>query len=158
MPKVKKQHYVPQFYLRNFSNDNKQIFVFDKFDKKIFSANIKNVGCQRYFYNTPLYVIAAAEELFLEVAARNNHKEILELLLTGNETIEEIEALKIAIKQPNFVQEALTTIRDEQFMENRLANFEGYVAQLFKRFMNDVDKYQVIRKKRTSHSQWLFNS
>jgi len=49
--KVKKQHYVPQFYLRNFSKNGKRIEVFDKEQRKSYPANIKDVACGNYFHD-----------------------------------------------------------------------------------------------------------
>ena len=43
----KAQHYVPQFYLRNFAI----IYCFDKVTRKIFRPNVKNVANQTGFYN-----------------------------------------------------------------------------------------------------------
>ncbi|VXC01078.1 conserved hypothetical protein [Exiguobacterium sp. 8A] len=50
------QHYVPQFYLENFSKKNKntyQIAVYDKKRKKSFVSNVRNVASSRYFYDFP---------------------------------------------------------------------------------------------------------
>lgn len=51
MSKVKNQHFVPQFYLKSFSRDAKQINVFDKNQNKSFSSNIDSVACARFFYD-----------------------------------------------------------------------------------------------------------
>ena len=45
-----KQHYVPQFYLRNFSRDKKSIYCFDKVNVKSDSQGIRNVAQEKYFY------------------------------------------------------------------------------------------------------------
>ena len=52
----KNQHYVPQFLLRNFAVPLKssQIFVFDKHKEETFSTNIKNVCCEKGFYDIEL--------------------------------------------------------------------------------------------------------
>lgn len=45
-------HYVPQFYLRQFSNKRGKeysIYTFDKILKKVFLTNIKKVCCEDYF-------------------------------------------------------------------------------------------------------------
>lgn len=47
-------HYIPQFYLRQFSNKRGKdysIYTFGKILKKIFPTNIKNVCCEDYFYD-----------------------------------------------------------------------------------------------------------
>jgi hypothetical protein len=48
---VKNQHYVPRFYLSYFANEKGNIFVYDKFDTKIFTSNPKGVGSEGYFYD-----------------------------------------------------------------------------------------------------------
>ncbi|MDE0380483.1 MAG: DUF4238 domain-containing protein [Rhodospirillales bacterium] len=51
MPQNKKQHYVPQFYLRRFSKDGKSINIWNiSNEKKIESANLKNQCYRNYFY------------------------------------------------------------------------------------------------------------
>ena len=45
-----RQHYVPQFYLRYFSDQNDKIYVLDLIDKKISFRNIKSVGYKRALY------------------------------------------------------------------------------------------------------------
>jgi hypothetical protein len=52
--KIKIQHYVPRFYLKNFSVEQKKnhlINCYDKSTKKIFFTNIENIGCENYFYD-----------------------------------------------------------------------------------------------------------
>lgn len=53
--RIKMEHYVPRFYLRNFSiNANgKALYCFDKNTCKKFIGNVKNVACERYFYDIP---------------------------------------------------------------------------------------------------------
>ncbi|MEP2772982.1 MAG: DUF4238 domain-containing protein [Fulvivirga sp.] len=51
MSKVKTQHYVPRFYLEEFSS-NEQIWAFDKTNKNVFKSNISNVASENYFYDS----------------------------------------------------------------------------------------------------------
>lgn len=52
MPQKKNQHYVPQFYLKNFSDDGKMIGVYILKDKKYISkAPIKNQASKDYMYS-----------------------------------------------------------------------------------------------------------
>ncbi|KUP20888.1 hypothetical protein AWJ19_06375 [Paenibacillus sp. DMB5] len=54
MEKVKNQHFVGQFYLKQFANKHKQIYVKDiKSSKSSFLTNIRNVAAKRYFYDIP---------------------------------------------------------------------------------------------------------
>ncbi|SEG18366.1 DUF4238 domain-containing protein [Algoriphagus boritolerans] len=48
--KVKKQHYVPRLYLKNFSI-NERIFSFDKTQNKTIATNIKDIATKNYFYD-----------------------------------------------------------------------------------------------------------
>ncbi len=53
MSKPKKQHYVPQVYLRNFSYENKKLyrlFAFNKALNKIISTNVEDIASERNFY------------------------------------------------------------------------------------------------------------
>ena len=47
---VKQEHYVPRFYLRRFS-DNDKISVFDIKGERIFTTNIKKIACNNHFYD-----------------------------------------------------------------------------------------------------------
>src|SRR5579885_3315540 len=49
----KKQHYVPQFYLRKFADKFGGLFVFDKARHKSFKSNVRDVGNEKYFYKLP---------------------------------------------------------------------------------------------------------
>ena len=49
----KTQHYVPQFYLKNFSQRNNKIHVFSKQDNKQFCSNVSKVANEKYFYGIP---------------------------------------------------------------------------------------------------------
>ena len=44
------QHYVPQYYLKNFSN-NGHIHIYDLKEKKSFTNSISNVAFKKKFYN-----------------------------------------------------------------------------------------------------------
>lgn len=50
--RAKKQHYVAQSYLRRFTRDGKNLYVFDKFSKKTFGpTSVTNVAHENYFYD-----------------------------------------------------------------------------------------------------------
>jgi hypothetical protein len=48
-PRTKAQHYVPQFYLRGFT-DNEKIFCYDKLNDRVFETNTKSIAQQSNFY------------------------------------------------------------------------------------------------------------
>lgn len=53
MGQYKKQHYVQQSYLRRFSPNEKQIYVYDKVLGKEFLSGILDVAQESYFYRLP---------------------------------------------------------------------------------------------------------
>src|SRR5438445_6655488 len=62
---IRIQHYVPRFYLQNFSNKQRDAFLvncFDKTSQKIFRVNIENVAAERYFYDTDKYTNQLVEK------------------------------------------------------------------------------------------------
>ncbi len=46
----KKQHYIPQCYFRNFSENNKSIWVYNKKNSKSYTQSIANIACEDDFY------------------------------------------------------------------------------------------------------------
>ncbi|WP_078350481.1 DUF4238 domain-containing protein [Mucilaginibacter pedocola] len=46
----KHHHYVPRFYLRRFTDDKKQLWVFDKSTGKIFPTTCENIAGENQFY------------------------------------------------------------------------------------------------------------
>jgi hypothetical protein len=50
--KKKKQHYVPRFYLKGFTqNNSEQLFIYNKDNNKIYQKNIVEVCEQNYYYS-----------------------------------------------------------------------------------------------------------
>lgn len=89
MPKVKKQHYVPQFYLKRFTYDGERLFVFDKIAQKQRVANVKDIAHENYFYDIPM------ESLHEEVDVNNFDVQVVEKALGGiegkySQTIKEV--------------------------------------------------------------------
>ena len=50
-----KHHYVPRFILKQFASNpqykKKKLFVFDKWEDKIFQSSVNNAGCENHFYD-----------------------------------------------------------------------------------------------------------
>lgn len=79
--KSEKHHYVPQFLLREFCIPyQKQIYVYDKLEKKVFKSNIKNIASETNFYaaKTPSYEINL--ESFMTSIEADTSKAIQKLL------------------------------------------------------------------------------
>jgi len=50
---TKNQHYVPQFYLKLFTNSRDQLYVFDKFNRRSYLTHVRNAASEGYFYEFP---------------------------------------------------------------------------------------------------------
>lgn len=68
MSRVKRQHFVPQFYLRAFSinGQEQKVHVFDKPNRKQFVSNIEQVASRRHFYDVQEVDRAAGEAQAIE--------------------------------------------------------------------------------------------
>lgn len=72
MPENKKQHYVPRFYLKQFSSNEKSINIWlPERERKILRANLKNQCYRNYFYgsdptfeNALSYIEAQTSKIF----------------------------------------------------------------------------------------------
>src|ERR1039457_2871701 len=81
MAEYKKQHYIPQFYLRNFSTDRRRVCLFLLAQKKpIRDVNIKGQCVRDYFYSKDIEVEKALSGLIEGPA----HIAIARLLKTGH--------------------------------------------------------------------------
>lgn len=49
---TKKQHYLPQFYLDNFTNSSGKLWIYDRLKGNIFSSSPRDVACENYLYET----------------------------------------------------------------------------------------------------------
>ncbi len=50
---TKRQHYIPQFYLKNFAGSDGKLWVYDRIEKKYFKSDPKDICCEKYLYETP---------------------------------------------------------------------------------------------------------
>lgn len=57
------QHFVPQCYLRNFSPNDKYIFIYDKIERKPFRNAVDSVAYNDYFYELPTKTIKNINEI-----------------------------------------------------------------------------------------------
>lgn len=51
--KTKFQHYIPRFYLENFTDKNGRVWVYDKKLKRSYATNPTNIAGETYFYDVP---------------------------------------------------------------------------------------------------------
>ncbi len=47
----KKQHFVPQCYLKDFADENYQLYVFDKFECRSFKSRVADIAQKHRFYD-----------------------------------------------------------------------------------------------------------
>jgi hypothetical protein len=65
----KKQHYIPQFYLREFSQDGSNLFVYNLKNKKDYKCKIRNLCQNNYFYGRDLKLEALFSKIEFEQAS-----------------------------------------------------------------------------------------
>jgi hypothetical protein len=53
MSKVKNEHFVPKIYLGNFAKEKSQVYVYDKIILRSFKTHVKNIACEKAFYDFP---------------------------------------------------------------------------------------------------------
>jgi hypothetical protein len=94
MNKIKNQHYVPRFYLKNFINSKDKVFVYDKFVKRVFESKVKNIANENYFYDIDLLDEITGVDQFLEKYFHPLESKISKLLV---ELIEDL-------KNKNFIK------------------------------------------------------
>jgi hypothetical protein len=155
MPNNRRQHYVPQFYLRGFTTGNDDsLFVFDKEQNKIFTKNITEICEERYYYSyeengeydlTVEKHLAEKEGIFSEVL-----KKVVEnienyyyrngslLRLTHSERRHLFEFISYQIiRSPYYINklQSITIPRFERF------NQHDGIIQTKKDIINDIKKY-----------------
>jgi hypothetical protein len=79
-----KQHFVPKFYLKNFSKNNHILYVYDRELQKSITSNVFDIATKKYFYD-----LKALDDI--------GQKQTLEILLSSLET-EHSKALKSFLK------------------------------------------------------------
>lgn len=119
---VKKQHYVPQFYLRGFVNKKSQVNVYDKFRQKSFPANIRDVASSNYFYDLSQEFIAEAENKVREIQKTENADD-------------------------EFVNQVLNIVRDTQMLEKRLSQMESRFARVLQKVIEALNKRRRFKNK-----------
>ena len=138
---VKKQHYVPQGYLRRFANTRKQLYVFDKYSCRSFVSSVHDVANANYFYDFGSDVI---EEI---VANIDTHPEL-------GITPEQRQRLL----DPQLIEHHLGTNVDKRFPRLldeivQTAEHEGMMTEEQRRELSVLLSVQMLRVPR--HRQYL---
>lgn len=66
MSEAKNQHFVPRSYLKRFTHDGSQTYVFDKVKKLTFPSNINKIASGKYFYNLPQEINSNVDPFLIE--------------------------------------------------------------------------------------------
>ena len=148
-----KQHYVPQFYLRNFSNRTKNGFFIHCYDidkNNAYPANIKNIAEEKYFYKI-------GEENFEEYFQKT--EELASPLinnLSKNEKIKPLNNVKNREKLSLFI--AIQFLRTKEMREDLLENFSKISTHLQKYNLSDDMELLLkqIDEKHIKHNQMDF--
>lgn len=85
MSKAKKQHFVPQFYLKNFTDSNHRIYAFDLVNGKSFSTSTWNIAHQdNYYDNESLDQFTGVEQVVEKALSGSESRaaEVLRKLIT----------------------------------------------------------------------------
>lgn len=137
--KTKRQHYIPQFYLRNFSIDKENLWVFDRVTNKWRFQKIQNIAYENKIY---FYQVEGSEESLEDIFTliENLAKPIIDKLLEKKE-INGWEKADLAM----FVASLSTRIpvsrrKTEKFAESEYKNFA-------RKTFSDPDKVRAMAKK-----------
>lgn len=115
MSNVKKEHYVPRCYLKNFANKNKRIHVFDKRLGGCRNQKITEIAAENHFYDMDINELVNMKEF-----STSKRKELkTELMKTLNATTWE---------------EAVARF-DTQYMEKRMSVMEYNFEKLLKKLL-----------------------
>jgi hypothetical protein len=95
----KKQHFVPQMYLRRFAHEGR-IAVFDKPSGKVFPANVKDVAQERLFYDIPAEVLADVPEGYNPQFVEDHLAETEAVFSTEIEALLNRSAIRVYPREP----------------------------------------------------------
>lgn len=118
MNKVKNQHYVPQFYLKQWANNKEQLFVYDKKQCKNFPSNISNIASSRFFYDFPK----------IDELVKNK--------------------IRIQLKKDGFEDIYIDNFFQEQVLENNFNKLETIVAPLLNKIIKKIDDVNSLSEER----------
>lgn len=118
MNKVKNQHYVPQFYLKQWANNKKQLFVYDKKQNKNFTSNVKSIASSKFFYDFPI----------IDEIAKNE--------------------IRIHLKRNGYEDTYIDSLFQEQVLENGFSQLESIVSPLLNQIIKKIDDVSLLSENR----------
>jgi hypothetical protein len=124
MSKVKRQHYVPKCYLKNFTMNDK-LYVFDKALEKSWNSTIDSISSEMYFYDINVV------ELFEKYPELFDEKPLDSVLDMDEQEVEKFFSDKIEGRYATLLRNIIST-----FTLSQLSNIEG------KAIIDIADKYE----------------
>lgn len=120
MSKVKKQHFVPRFYLTRWNLDRnpEQIYVYNKETKRSHISNIKDTASAKYFYDYPE--------------------------LEEQQKIDWIEKLKNDKSLEDDQINEMIKFTEDQIIEKALGDFESYNAPIIDSIIQKLDGFSAL--------------
>lgn len=128
----KRHHYIPQFILKNFNDENSQIYYWDIANKELQKRNTRSVFMNMHMYrddnnypNQPTIIESALADFECEISKIINGK-----LLEDNQVVlkrNELEQLRIFLSLLSF----RSNLRMEQYKNNRFDNATRDVLKEF---------------------------
>jgi hypothetical protein len=155
MSKNARQHYVPQFYLKNFCNSKGTIYCYDKYTKKVIETSTNDIAVSKSFYDLDRNFL---QEIRKKAKEMNNEsilqdietldKRVLEqcftklenkILIPTYQTLlykKNINKLKYTEKLDFFVFVAIQHLRTDEFRRRLKHYYEGILLELAKNHFN----------------------
>lgn len=131
MNNYKNQHYVPQSYLRQFTDRNDQMWVFDKIEKNQFQTNIDNVACERYFYDIPKEIsMKDSERQIIEKTLQRIDYDLPKAIEYLIQSVEETKVFEPALKFKLAYFVHMQRLRTRSFRENNKKVIENAVQKI----------------------------
>ncbi|XHR95007.1 DUF4238 domain-containing protein [Mucilaginibacter sp. UC70_90] len=133
-PLVENQHYVPRFYLKNFLNKEKKIWVFDKSTQKTFFSTPQNIANENFFYDLPeidnsLEDVQAVEKYLSQIEDLNAPFFTQLISDIDNVLIDHIDDDRRSILCDYLVTQIIRTKEHREQMTQFFENFRDHLLQ-----------------------------
>lgn len=129
-----RQHYIPQFILKNFSNDNKTVKYFDIVENKNKIIEIRNVFMEKHFYDDKINHIDFPQKIENDLSKYESEiAPIIKRFLEKDSfylTTEENEKLKLFF--------AIMAFRNKN-AKLAIINYSDDTIEKFKQYQNDLN-------------------
>lgn len=112
------QHYVPRLYLKRFTCNGTQIYVFDKFRRDTKLRSTKSVASEDYFYNLPEEALKNLDPLLIDKVFTELEDKYAKLLAEIIETITQGRRITKSQKENLAIHLGLQILRTREFRDS----------------------------------------